>query len=74
MALSISRVETVLSLEQLGTSEAKTACPDSPVAKVSSGSWLPLVAFSSGHEFHTKRMRSFGDMQQALVPDVDDHG
>lgn len=74
MALSISRVETVLSLEQLLSSEGKPVCPDCPVAKVSSGSWLPLVAFSSGQGFSTKRMRSFGDMQQALVPDVDDQG
>ena len=74
MALSISRVETVLSLEQLLSTEDKPVCPDCPVAKVSSGYWLPLVAFSSGQGFSTKRMRSFGDMQQALVPDVDDQG
>ena len=74
MALSISRAETVLSLQQLLTSEGKASCPDCPVAKVSSGSCLPLVAFSSGPGFQTKRMRSFGDMQQALVPDVDDQG
>ena len=74
MALSISRVETVLSLEQLLSSGGKTVCPDCPVAKVSTGSWLPLVAFSSAQGFQSKRMRSFGDMQQALVPDMDDQG
>jgi hypothetical protein len=74
MSLSVSRVETVLSLQQLLSSEGKATCPDCPVASVTSGYCLPLVAFSSGHGFHTKRMRSFGDMQQALVPDVDDQG
>ena len=74
MALSLSRVETVLSLEQLLSSGGKTVCPDCPVAKVSTGSWLPLVAFSSGPGIPTKKMRSFGDMQQALVPDMDDQG
>ena len=74
MSLSVSRVETVLSLQQLLSSEGKATCPDCPVAKLVSGSALPLVAFSSGHGSATKRMRSFGDMQQALVPDVDDQG
>ncbi len=74
MSLSVSRVETVLSLQQLLSSEGKATCPECPVAKLDSGSALPLVAFSSGHGSSAKRMRSFGDMQQALVPDVDDQG
>ena len=45
-----------------------------PGGELDSGSALPLVAFSSGDGFSAKRMRSFGDMQQALVPDVDDQG
>lgn len=72
MALCLSRVETVLSLQQLLPIDAADPCPDCPVADVAKGGCLPLVSFSSGRGFQAKRVRSFGDMQ--VVPDVDDLG
>jgi len=72
MALCVSRVETVLSLQQLVPSDGKGPCPDCPVADLANGGSLPLVSFSSGRGVQTKRVRSFGDMQ--VVPDVDDLG
>ncbi|BDA41606.1 GDP-D-glucose phosphorylase 1 [Coccomyxa sp. Obi] len=72
MALCLSRVETVLSLQQLLPIDAADPCPECPVADVAKGGCLPLVSFSSGRGFQAKRVRSFGDMQ--VVPDVDDLG
>lgn len=72
MALCVSRVETVLSLQQLLPIDGRDRCPDCPVADVANGGSLALVSFSSGGGFQSKRVRSFGDMQ--VVPDVDDLG
>ena len=72
MTLTISRAETVLSLQQLLGGDGKAPCPDCPVADVAHGGSLPLVTFSTNEASVAKRVRSFGDLQ--VVPDVDDLG
>jgi hypothetical protein len=72
MTLSISRAETVLSLQQLLAGDGKATCPDCPVADVAKGGSLLLVTFPATAGITAKRVRSFGDLQ--VVPDVDDFG
>jgi len=87
MPLVISRVGTVYSLTQLGESEEAALkkvpgrdmpvpAKESPVRQIR-GSSLPTYRFSEADVLDSKRIRSFGDLQQLAaggldVPDVDE--
>jgi GDP-L-galactose phosphorylase len=71
----VSRVPTVLSLSQLEHDSVEyekkvgLATPEAPVIDVT-GAYLPVYNYCKATVFQSKRVRSFGDLQN--VPDIDD--
>jgi GDP-L-galactose phosphorylase len=78
MPLKLSRVGTVYSMTQLEEGgegkpvapPAPAAAPQCPVSELRA-SLLPLYRFPAADGFSSKRIRSFGDLHAAGVPDVD---
>jgi GDP-L-galactose phosphorylase len=76
MVLTIQRSGTLYSLSQMvdqSTSPTKgvVATPELAVKEVA-GSLLPIFKYPAADTFASKRIRSFGDLNSALVPDIDD--
>jgi len=73
----MNRVPSIYSLVQTDEFAVPSApvigAPDKPVSEVV-GHIVPRLTYATGPNPKAKRIRSFGDLQQPLVPDIDDAG
>ena len=75
MAVCIVSAPEVHTLSKPGSEPLKglPSDPEKPVSEAQ-GVYLPKVSFSLQRGLSSKRIRSFGDLQQAVVPDIDNFG